>query len=236
MPEEETSTRSKADAAESMAKDIKEKPDLEKSNARRSNGHQENSHSKTNAPDADEAESWVDRYGEVLYRFAMVRVKDPVIAEDLVQETFLAALRGRENFQGRSSLKSWLVAILKHKIVDHIRKSVKEKVIENFDSLADQVEPDFDDRGKWNFRPQNWTVNPVKLYQQKEFMDILYQCLARLRRRHAEIFMLREIDGLSTEEICKELNITATNSWVMLYRARMGLRLCLEENWIDDSN
>jgi RNA polymerase sigma-70 factor (ECF subfamily) len=236
MPEEETSTRSKADAAESMAKDIKEKPDLEKSNARRSNGHQENSHSKTNAPDADEAESWVDRYGEVLYRFAMVRVKDPVIAEDLVQETFLAALRGRENFQGRSSLKSWLVAILKHKIVDHIRKSVKEKVLENFDSLVDQVEPNFDDQGKWNLRPQNWTVNPVKLYQQKEFMDILYQCLARLRGRQAEIFMLREIDGLSTEEICKELNITATNSWVMLYRARMGLRSCLEENWIDDSN
>ena len=128
--------------------------------------------------DIGDPESWVDLYGEFLYRFALVRVKDPVIAEDLVQETFLAALRGRENFQGRSNLKSWLVAILKHKIVDHIRKSVKEKVLENFDSQADQVEASFDDRGKWKFRPQNWTVNPVKLYQQKEFMDILYWCLA----------------------------------------------------------
>jgi RNA polymerase sigma-70 factor (ECF subfamily) len=235
MSEEEMSTCVKAGVAERGAKKIKERPDLKKSNARPHNDDQENSNAKTIEPDGDDAESWVDRYGETLYRFALVRVKNPVIAEDLVQETFLAALRGRENFQGRSSLKSWLVAILKHKIVDHIRKSVKEKVLENFDSLADQIETTFDDRGKWKFRPQNWTVDPVKLYQQKEFMDILYRCLAQLRGRQAEIFMLREIDGLSTEEICKELNITATNSWVMLYRARMGLRRCLEENWIDDS-
>jgi RNA polymerase sigma-70 factor (ECF subfamily) len=223
-------------ATESVTKDNKERPDLKKSNARRHNDNQEISHTKTIELDGDETESWVDRYGEILYRFALVRVKDPAMAEDLVQETFLAALRGRENFQGRSSLKSWLVAILKHKIVDHIRKRVKEKVLENFDSQADQVEASFDDRGKWEFRPQNWSVNPVKLYQQKEFMDILYRCLAQLRGRQAEVFMLREIDGLSTDEICKELNITATNSWVMLYRARMGLRRCLEENWIDDSN
>jgi len=236
MSEEEMSTGVKTGAAESVAKDSKERSDLKKSNARRHNDNQEISHTQTNAPDGDEAESWVDRYGEILYRFAMMRVKDPVIAEDLVQETFLAALRGRDSFQGRSSLKSWLVAILKHKIVDHIRKSVKEKVLENFDFQADQGEANFDDRGKWKFRPQNWAVNPAKLYQQKEFMDILYRCLAKLRGRQAEIFMLREIDGFSTEEICKELNITATNSWVMLYRARMGLRRCLEENWIDDPN
>jgi RNA polymerase sigma-70 factor (ECF subfamily) len=236
MSEEEMSACVKPGVAERGAKNIKERPDLKKYSTQRHNENQDNSHTKTIEPDGDEAESWVDRYGEILHRFALVRVKDPVIAEDLVQETFLAALRGRKNFQGRSSLKSWLVAILKHKIVDHIRKSVKEKVLENFDSLADQVETTFDDRGKWKFRPQNWTVNPEKLYQQKEFMDILYRCLAQLRGRQTEIFMLREIDGLSTEEICKELNITATNSWVMLYRARMGLRRCLEENWIDDSD
>jgi RNA polymerase sigma-70 factor (ECF subfamily) len=236
MAEEGISTGVKVGAVGSATKDIQERPDLKKSNARRHNDNQENSHTKTIEPDGDEAESWVDRYGEILYRFALLRVKDPVIAEDLVQETFLAALRGRENFQGRSSLQSWLVAILKHKIVDHIRKSVKEKVLENFDSQADQAEASFDDRGKWKFRPQNWTVDPIKLYQQKEFMDILYRCLAQLRGRQAEVFMLREIDGLSTEEICKKLNITATNSWVMLYRARMGLRRCIEENWIDDSN
>jgi len=229
------STGVSVDAAESAAKNIKERPDLKKSNARQHNNNQEDFHTKTIEPDGDEAESWVDRYGVILYRFALVRVKDPVIAEDLVQETFLAALRGRENFQGRSSFKSWLIAILKHKIVDHIRKNVKEKSVENFDSLTDQVETTFDDQGKWQFRPQNWAGDPVKLYQQKEFMNILYRCLAQLHGRQSEVFMLREIDGLSTEEICKELNITATNSWVMLYRARIGLRRCLEENWIDDS-
>jgi RNA polymerase sigma-70 factor (ECF subfamily) len=139
MSEEEMPIGVKTGVAESAGKNIKERSDLKKSDARQHNNNQEDSHTKTIEPDGDEAESWVDRYGEILYRFAMVRVKDPVIAEDLVQETFLAALRGRDNFQGRSSLKSWLIAILKHKIVDHIRKNVKEKVLENFDSLADQV-------------------------------------------------------------------------------------------------
>ena len=139
MSEEKMSTGVQPGAAETVAEDIEESPDLKRSNARRPDDDQENSHAKALAPGADDAEDWVDRYGETLYRFALVRVKDPVVAEDLVQETFLAALRGRENFQGRSSLKSWLVAILKHKIVDHIRKSVKETVLENFDSLVDQV-------------------------------------------------------------------------------------------------
>jgi RNA polymerase sigma-70 factor (ECF subfamily) len=186
--------------------------------------------------DIGDPESWVDQYGETLYRFALVRVKDPVIAEDLVQETFLAALKARENFQRRSSIKTWLVAILKHKIVDHIRKSVKEKVFENVDSLTERVQASFDDRGEWKLRPKKWAINPEKLYEQKEFMDILYRCLALLPGRLAKVFMMREIDELDTDEMCKTLYISATNSWVMLYRARMGLRRCLEDNWIDDSN
>jgi len=182
-------------------------------------------------------ESWVDQYGDFLYHFTLSRIKDPSIAEDLVQETFLAALKARKNFQGRSTARTWLIAILKHKIVDHIRKQVREHTSDKLESMLntaanDPVDSSFNDEGDWRIRPSKWAIDPMKLYEQKEFMDILYQCLGELPQRQAEAFMMREIDGLSTEEICKVLNITATNSWVMLYRARMWLRRCLENSWL----
>ncbi len=182
-------------------------------------------------------ESWVDLYGDFLYHFTLSRIKDPSIAEDLVQETFLAALKARKNFQGRSTARTWLIAILKHKIVDHIRKQVREHASDNVESMLDAtandpVDSSFNEKGDWRIRPSKWAIDPMKLYEQKEFMDILYQCLGELPERQAEAFMMREIDGLSTEQICKVLNISATNSWVMLYRARMWLRRCLENSWL----
>jgi len=182
-------------------------------------------------------ESWVDQYGDFLYHFTLSRIKDPSIAEDLVQETFLAALKARKNFQGRSTARTWLIAILKHKIVDHIRKQVREHTSDKLESMLntaanDPVDSSFNDEGDWRIRPSKWAIDPMKLYEQKEFMDILYQCLGELPERQAEAFMMREIDGFSTEEICKVLNISATNSWVMLYRARMWLRRCLENSWL----
>ena len=183
-------------------------------------------------------ENWVDQYGDFLYRFSLSRIKDPSIAEDLVQETFLAALKTRKNFQGRSTTRTWLIAILKHKIVDHIRKQVREQTSDKLESMSnttvnDPVDSSFNDEGDWRIRPSKWAIDPMKLYDQKEFLDVLYNCLAELPERQAEAFMMREIDGFSTEEICKVLNISATNSWVMLYRARMWLRQCLENNWLN---
>jgi RNA polymerase sigma-70 factor (ECF subfamily) len=181
----------------------------------------------------DDPEIWVDQYGESLYRFALARVKDPSIAEDLVQETFLAALGARKRFKGQSTTRTWLIAILKHKIVDYIRKKSREQDTDKLESMTNGIDVNFTDRGDWKMRPNKWARNPMKLYEQKEFMDVLYHCIAELPERQAEAFMRREIDGLSTEEICKELDITATNSWVMLYRARMLLRGCLEKKWLD---
>ena len=185
----------------------------------------------------EDPESWVDQYGNFLYRFALSRVKDPSIAEDLVQETFLAALKARRNFRGRSTARTWLIAILKHKIVDHIRKKIREQTSDKVETMRDTIGHDsddssFNDDGGWHIHPAKWAVNPTKLYEQKEFIDILYRCLGELPERQAEAFMMREIDGLSTEEICKALSVTATNSWVMLYRARMWLRRCLENKWL----
>lgn len=188
--------------------------------------------SQSEAAIIDDPELWVEQFGDYLYRFALSRVKDTGVAEDLVQETFLAALRGRENFKGHSAVRTWLVAILKHKIVDYIRKKIREPSSDKTEALAGQSEPDFNDRGEWQLRPSRWDVNPGKVYEQKEFLDVFYRCLAELPERLAEAFMRREVDGLSTAEVCKALDISATNSWVMLYRARMSLRRCLEDKWL----
>jgi RNA polymerase sigma-70 factor (ECF subfamily) len=180
-------------------------------------------------------EEWVDQYGDYLYRYALSRVRDPANAEDLVQETFVAALHTRQTFQGRSSEKTWLTAILKHKIMDHFRKQSREQPSDDIETLAESVDEVFDEKGNWKIKPTEWAADPVKLYEQKEFWGVFYRCLSELSRRLATAFTLREMDGLSTEEICKTLNVSATNVWVMLYRARMYIRRCLEINWFDTS-
>jgi RNA polymerase sigma-70 factor (ECF subfamily) len=186
-------------------------------------------------------EDWLDKYGDFLYRFALSRVKDPSAAEDLVQDAFLAALESRRNFRGRSSVKTWLIAILKHKIVDYIRHKVRVRTSDKAELTSDGAAnppPDinFDSVGNWQIRPAKWTVTPTKLYEQKEFIDVLYRCLGELPARQAKAFLMREIDGLSTKQICKALDISATNSWVLLYRARMSLRQCLENKWLGDED
>lgn len=181
-------------------------------------------------------ETWVDAYGDYLYRFAIARVGDAHTAADIVQETFLAALKARKNFSGRSSEKTWIIAILKHKIIDHYRKKSRSQPVENMDNFTEALDAQFDDKNQWKIKPGGWDSNPLKVYEQKEFIDTLYKCLADLPERLARVFILREIEGLSTEDICKAMKITATNVWVMLHRARSGLRRCLELNWLDDTS
>jgi RNA polymerase sigma-70 factor (ECF subfamily) len=178
-------------------------------------------------------DQWVDLYGDYLYRYALARVSDSETAEDIVQEALAAAIQSFERFQGRSSIKTWLVAILKRKIVDHYRRRSNYQETDNVDAIADRIDGLFDDTGHWRNMPGEWASNPVQAYEQKEFMDIMYQCLAGLPKRLAEIFMLREFEAIDTQTICNQMKISQSNSWVMLYRARMQLRACLEENWLD---
>lgn len=174
---------------------------------------------------------WLDQYGDILFRFALQRVGDKDIAEELVQETFLAAMRAKDRFKGQSSEKTWLIGILKHKIIDHYRRRKHDRSDMNVEDLAESTDAFFSDNGEWRIQPKSWNINPDQAFEQKEFMDAFYQCLSRMPRRLADIFVHREVDGLKTEEICKVMDITATNSCVMLYRARMLLRRCLEINW-----
>jgi len=183
-------------------------------------------------------ENWVSQHGDYLFRFAMVKLRDEHLAEDAVQETLLAALQGQRNFSGDSAEKTWLVGILKHKIVDLIRKKVREPTLVNVDEPMafgeDEVTATlFDDTGHWVTPCQDWG-NPDKVLEQKRFWQILTECLKRLPPQLAMLYSLREISGMDTEDICKDLNISPTNSWVMLHRARLGLKQCFEVHWLGE--
>jgi len=176
-------------------------------------------------------EQWVDLYGNYLYRYALFRVPDAETAQELVQEAFVAAVAAYKRFKGQSTLKTWLVAILKRKIVDYYRRQNTREKVTAPEQIANTTEPYFDETGHWQMTPNEWQFNPGAAYEQKEFMDVLYACLSKLPDRLSEIFMLREFEELNTEAICQQMMITEANSWVMLYRARMQLRKCLEDNW-----
>ncbi len=173
-------------------------------------------------------DAWVDRYGDALYHFALARVKNREIAEDLVQETFLAAVKAQDRFKGQSTEKTWLFGILKHKVIDHYRKNKSVIYEQDLNVGTEDLDAFFNAKGAWQTMPEHWRLNPGKSQGVREFLDHFYQCLADLPKKTAEVFAYREIDGLSTKEICKLLDITASNCWVILYRARVLLRKCLE--------
>ncbi len=178
-------------------------------------------------------ESWVDEHGNALFRYALFRIQDAQVAEDLVQETFLAALRAKDSFAGRSSVRTWLFGILKHKIIDHIRKISRERPKDDIESIANLTDETFNEQGGWKFHPAKWTTDPSLHFQQQEFLEMLQHCLLELPPRLHQAFTLRELDELSAEEVRKILKVSPTNGGVMLHRARMRLRGCLEAHWFD---
>jgi RNA polymerase sigma-70 factor, ECF subfamily len=169
-------------------------------------------------------------------RIAQLQLRDHALAEDIVQETLVAAIAGRKDFSGRSSVKTWLTGILKHKIVDAIRQKQRQPIVmATFEAETDldEFDPMFRDNGAWEARPSDWG-DPENALSRRQFMAILDQCLERLPPNTARVFLMREVMGLETDEICKELAITANNLWVILYRARMALRQCLEQHWFSN--
>lgn len=181
--------------------------------------------------DADFA-TRIHSHRSYLLRVAVLQLRDPALAEDIVQDTLIAALQGEAGFSGRSSLKTWLTGILKHKIVDAIRKKGREPAMSTLDeeSRIEDFDPLFDDTGHWESPSADWG-DPEAQLGRREFFDVVEFCLDKLPPNTARVFMMREVMGLDGSEICKELSITSTNLWVILYRARVALRLCLEEHW-----
>lgn len=180
-------------------------------------------------------QKWLDNYGDYLYSYAFLKVKDRHVAEDMVQETLLAAIAAKNTFSGQSTIRTWLTGILKHKIVDHFRRQGRMTTIGD---LVDQDDEDnlnyfFQNNGNWIEKPESFPT-PESALQQKQFWTIFQQCLSGLKPRQAEIFLAREVHDMNNEELCKHFSITSTNAWVLLHRARLALIHCLKAHWIDN--
>src|SRR6266481_2772509 len=182
-------------------------------------------------------ERWVELYGDYLFKYALMRLRDPAKAEDAVQETFLAALKGRKSFAGRSAEKSWLVGILKNKICDYYRKASRETSFTDLEFYSDEESDKFTSdgpfQGGWihELGPMEWSSEPGAGLDSQAFWKTFHDCSNKMPKNIATVFTMREVDGVESKEICKLLNISESNLWVMLHRARMALRRCLETNW-----
>jgi RNA polymerase sigma-70 factor, ECF subfamily len=187
-------------------------------------------------PGIEAPETWLEQHGNALYRFALIRLRDAEKAEEVVQDTLVAALQARARYNGDATVRTWLIGILKHKIIDQFRHEAREALVESSglssaedDSFAE--EDYFDARGHWREKLSEWG-NPEDTLARGQMMAILQRCLDALPERLARLFMLREVMEESTGTICQEMAISETNVWTMLYRARMGLRKCLDHNGI----
>jgi RNA polymerase sigma-70 factor (ECF subfamily) len=174
----------------------------------------------------------LESHRSALLRFAMAQLRDESHAEDCVQETLSAAIQNAQRFAGESSVRTWLIGILKHKILDHFRRASRERTVSltNEESSLDDLDALFKEDGHYVEPPAAW-ADPEQSLTQREFFEVLEACMDRLPKNTALVFKMREIMGIEIEDICKELAITANNCWVLLYRARMSLRLCLEQRW-----
>jgi RNA polymerase sigma-70 factor (ECF subfamily) len=179
-------------------------------------------------------DTWVDEHGDSLYRYALVRVRRPEVAEDLVQETLFVAVRTHAKFRGSSSERNWLYGILKNKIFDYFRKLAQEVSFTDLEFLENEMSHKFINQG-WNHKlgPAEWKPDPEAALDRKEFWKMFGSCLDKLPARVAAVFVLREMEQMDTEQICEVLRISQNNLWVMLHRARMALRECLELNWFE---
>lgn len=184
------------------------------------------------APGPVDCHAWVERHGDYLYRYALRSVRRSEVAEDLVQETLLAAWRARAGFAGRSSERSWLTAILKRKVIDWLRAAVRERA-RTSDAPTDDFEATmFDESGHWRVKPGEWSSSaPDADASRAEFWEVVRSCSGKLPPRLRDVFVLRHLEETEAQEICQAVDITASNLWVMLHRARLRMWQCLSRHW-----
>lgn len=181
--------------------------------------------------------TWVDEHGDSLYRFAFMRLRDGSLAEDAVQETLLSAIQSVGSYTGKASERTWLIGILKHKIIDHYRKNNKQVQLTDEDTDLSGTERFFERPDKWSghwsipLRPVDPEQSPEQVMERGEFWDVMKACLSALPDRVANVFTLREMDGMTSDEICEALGLSSSNFWVIMHRARMQLRRCVEIKW-----
>ena len=176
------------------------------------------------------AASWVETHGDYLFNFAIGQVRDTNVAEDLLQETFLAALKAQETFSGRSSERTWLVGILRHKLYDHLRRTCRERAVRAEPLPAHDAEA-LDDTMLWLHQVAAESVSPSRRIELAEFRQQLEHAMGKLPPRLAQVFQLYTIEERPNQEVCEQLNISESNLWVMLHRARRQLRAELDGWW-----
>lgn len=175
-------------------------------------------------------DDWVKLHADYLFNYTISRINNHDLSKDLVQETFFAGLKAKDNFQGLASERTWLISILKRKIIDHYRKinsaKGKAEVKMNFYSDGER-------EGEWIEErvPSNWSNDTDKNIENNELSVVLEKCINNLPEKYAMVFRMKTIQQFETEEICKELEITSSNLWVIIHRARTQLRKCMEDNW-----
>ncbi|RXP64495.1 sigma-70 family RNA polymerase sigma factor [Lutibacter sp. HS1-25] len=175
-------------------------------------------------------DNWVKLHADFLFNYTISRISDRDLAKDLVQDTFFAGLKAMDNFQGLASERTWLISILKRKIIDHYRKinsaKGKAEIKMNFYTEGDK-------EGEWIEErvPANWNNETDKNIENSELNIVLEKCINNLPEKYAIVFRMKTILEIETEDICKELEITSSNLWVIIHRARTQLRKCMEDNW-----
>ncbi|HET6226677.1 MAG TPA: sigma-70 family RNA polymerase sigma factor [Bacteroidia bacterium] len=185
-------------------------------------------------------QNWVSNYGDYLYSIAMMKTSNTTVAEDLVQDTFLSAIKAADGFKGDSSEKTWLVKILNNKIIDYYRK---KDVLKGTTDYLDSTEASFDDHyfeanshseayWKKDAMPDHWKSDADSSLNQAEFNKVLEFCMQKLPSKLLPVFVLKYIDDEDADKICKELDISSSNYWVIIHRAKLLMRACLEKNWL----
>lgn len=184
---------------------------------------------------SSDPKTWLKSYGDYLFSYCMFRVNHRETAEDLVQETFISAFRSKESFKGESSEATWLVAILKNKIIDHYRK---KDVLKNTSDYLESTENDFSKNffdstnGHWlrDVGPKTWNNADADMMQ-AEFGAVVRQCVQKMPPKLVPVFTAKFFDDEDSEDICKAHNISPSNYWVIIHRAKVLMRACLEQHW-----
>ncbi len=191
----------------------------------------------TNTQNTLNPAKWVELYSDYLYKYAYYRVNNDELAQDLVQDCFLAALKAADTFNGLASEKTWLVSILKNKIIDHYKKASTKN--ESPLQLTTVEAPSYDyffdkeANGHWNSetKPKDWAATDTN-FDTKEFYKTLEKCLGQLPEKWKGVFTMSLLDDAEAKLVCKEFDITSSNFWVIIHRAKLQVRACLEKNWL----
>ncbi|MEM6855497.1 MAG: sigma-70 family RNA polymerase sigma factor [Planctomycetota bacterium] len=177
--------------------------------------------------DADNPQEWLDDHGDALFAYAWRRLGQRELAEDVVQDTLLAAWKHRDTFRGQATRRTWLIAILRRRIIDERRRKARRPALTVLPSADEWFSP----KGRWLTKPQAWNADPADHCEKGDLQRVLARCIDGLPEDQAEAFKLRAMREISTQDCCNQLNVSTSNLGVRLYRARLALRRCLELNW-----